>query len=159
MDNMYDDDSEEQTGSGLRTQLEQALKTIKEQSKQLDSFKKEVQQAKLSDLLSSKGISTKVSKLIPAEVQDAEGLDAWLEEFGDVFGISDVADSAVQSVEATTSVSNVNPDTVNANRRVNTLNQNAKSPEVIQDFEARIKNASGSAEVDAIMKEAQAYFL
>lgn len=153
-------DNTEETGSGLRSQLEQALATIKEQNSKLEALQEEAQQAKLSGLLSSKGISSKIAKLIPADVNDAEKLDVWLDEYADVFGIGNVSEtSTVSEVETGTGVPTVKPEVVNANRRVNTLNQNAISPEVTQDFEARIKSAASPDEVDAIIKEAQSYFL
>lgn len=159
MDNTY---NEETTGSGLRSQLEEALKVIKDQNKQIESFKQEAQQAKVTSMLSDKGISTKVAKLIPSTIVDSDGLDAWLEEFSDVFGIGNSDNSATVQVDTVTADQgspSVQPEVVNANKRVNTLNQNAASQEVVHDFEARIRSATTSDEVDSIIKEAQSYFL
>lgn len=149
---------ENETGSGLRSQLEKALETIKTQNQQLEMFRQEAREAKLTTLISSKGISPKVAKLIPADVQDEASLESWLTDYADVFGTGTTAVDDKSAV-ADTTPQPVDTEAAATSSRITNLNNNAAPQAVVADFETRIRNAKDNAEVDAIMKEAQSYFL
>jgi hypothetical protein len=68
----------------LRNQLKAQTKANNEALEELKGFRQEQRTQKLASKLTEKGLNAKVAKLVP---QDVEDVDAWLTEYGDVFGI------------------------------------------------------------------------
>ena len=97
----YDDQLE---GTDLVKQLRNQLKAQKKASdealEELKGFRQEQRTRTLASKLTEKGLNAKVAKLVP---QDVEDVDAWLTEYGDVFGINQTTtdepspDAAAQS--------------------------------------------------------------
>ena len=69
----------------LRTQLKAQKKASDEALEELKGFRQEQRTRTLASKLTEKGLNAKVAKLVPADVED---VDAWLTEYGDVFGIT-----------------------------------------------------------------------
>ena len=69
----------------LRTQLKAQKKANDEAAEELKTFRQERRTQTLASKLTEKGLNAKVAKLVP---QDVEDVDAWLTEYGDVFGIN-----------------------------------------------------------------------
>lgn len=73
---------QEETGSGLRAQLEQALAEMKSLRGELAELKTGRRTDTVTGLLESKGIDPAVAQLIPSEADAKE----WLDQFGHLFG-------------------------------------------------------------------------
>lgn len=106
----YDDDYDEDEGTGPRAlrdalkERDKALKALQkqfeDQQAQLKKYEASQRKQSVAELLTAKGLNPKVSALIPADVEPTEaGVGAWLEEFGDVFGVTPPANDSSQSHE------------------------------------------------------------
>lgn len=71
----------------LRKAYRAAQKQNKELAEQLDSFKSSLRDRSVKDVIASKGLPDKVSALIPKDVTSAEEVEAWLADYGDIFGV------------------------------------------------------------------------
>ena len=87
----------------LRTQLKAQKKANDEAAEELKAFRQERRTQTLASKLTEKGLNAKVAKLVP---QDVEDVDAWLTEYGDVFGINQTeTDTPSPDAEAQSRVS------------------------------------------------------
>ena len=87
----------------LRTQLKAQTKANNEALEELKVFRQEQRTRTLASKLTEKGLNAKVAKLVP---QDVEDVDAWLTEYGDVFGINQTeTDTPSPDAEAQSRVS------------------------------------------------------
>lgn len=103
----WDDDDDfdgASNDSNAMKELRKAYKAAQRQNKELletlDSLKSSVRERSVKDVLAQRGVSPKVAKLIPAEATSAEEVEAWLDEFGEVFGIESNAPSEEQKPAA-----------------------------------------------------------
>lgn len=73
----------------LRKQLRMEQKRAKELEQKVSEYSTKERQSVISKVLEERGVNPKVAKLIPSDVDasDANALNAWLEEYGDAFGI------------------------------------------------------------------------
>ena len=91
----YDDDTDvddSQRGDStavreLRKANRSKEKQIKDLMEQLSSVQKSVRERSVKDVLAARGLNEKISAFIPAEFTSTEEVSAWVEEYGDVFGI------------------------------------------------------------------------
>jgi hypothetical protein len=88
-----DDDNEDTYGdSNAMKELRKAYKAMQKQNKelaeQLDSFKSSIRERSVKDVLASKGLPEKVAALIPKDATSSEEVEAWITEYGDVFGFN-----------------------------------------------------------------------
>jgi hypothetical protein len=92
----YEDDDDEydlddQDGSALlkdlRKQLREAKKRDAEREQELTVLRQKTRERELSEVLSAKGLPAKVAKLYSGDATP-EAVDAWLQDFGDVFGLN-----------------------------------------------------------------------
>lgn len=78
--------------SNAMKELRKAYKAMQKQNKelaeQLDSFKSNLRERSVKDVLVSKGLPEKVAALIPKDATSSEEVEAWLGEYGDVFGLN-----------------------------------------------------------------------
>lgn len=91
-DDVFDDDDGVQQGSNLvrdlRKQLREKSKNEKTLNDQLAAAQGQLRENAVSTVLKDKGVSPKVAKLIPSDVDPTpEAVEKWLGEFGDVFNI------------------------------------------------------------------------
>lgn len=101
----FEDEDEQQQaapqGNDLVKQLRrsdrQKDKRIKEMEAELAALRGAQRDASVSKVLESEGINPKVSKFIPADITDAEGVKAWLVENADVVGYSPVTEGSSQA--------------------------------------------------------------
>lgn len=77
----------------LRRSDRQKDKRIKEMEAELAGLRSAQREASVSKVLESEGINPKVSKFIPAEITDSEGVKAWLVENAELVGYSPVTES------------------------------------------------------------------
>jgi hypothetical protein len=75
---------------------------------QLSSVQKSVRERSVKDVLAAKGLNEKISAFIPVEFTSTEEVSAWVEEYGDVFG--------VQASTSETERTNGSPDLSGLNR-------------------------------------------
>lgn len=138
----------------LRRQLKALSKEKAELASELSAIKVASRERSVADVLAAKGISEKVAKFIPADVEGGEALEAWLSENAEVFGFT--AGSAESGAQTS---STVNAEDIDAAKRLQSLSQASISPSVAQDLETRLKDAKSPAEIQAILSEGKKFFL
>jgi len=142
------------SGSGLRAQLEAVLTEKKTLEDNLLKANSELRERSIADTLSSLGVSAKVAKFIPSDVNDKDSIAQWVTDNADVFNIQLGGNQTVTPTQ-----SSVDPSIVAGANRLNLLSSSAQSPSKIQDIEARIASASSKEELESLWAEARAYLL
>lgn len=96
-DDDYDDDSQDAGGTALQ-QLRKANKAkdrqLKELTEQLQAMQKSVRERSVKDVLAAKGLATKIADFIPSSATTSEEVEAWIAEYGDVFGAAPAEQNA-----------------------------------------------------------------
>jgi hypothetical protein len=109
-------------------------KQLKELQAQLNEFKSLQRETTVKSVLESKGLSPKVAKLLPADLEPtAEAVDGWLSEFGDVFGIQQSAPVEQPSLAAL--------------RQIDQVTAGAVTPDKIEDMLLRLDQAQSQDEI------------
>lgn len=86
-DDDYEDDPRESNAlREVRKALRAAEKRNKELDSQLSEFRTQARQGALKESLEARGLNPKVAAFVPADITDKAAVDAWLDEYGDVFG-------------------------------------------------------------------------
>ena len=97
-----DDDSGDAQESNAMKELRRAYKATQKQNKelaeQLQQMQSSLRERSVKDVLASKGLPEKIAKFIPEEATSAEEVEAWLSEYGDVFGIQESTEEQPQQV-------------------------------------------------------------
>ena len=151
MSNTYqeweDDDDDfvqsQQSESDLLKQLRKELKTkskmLSEMEGQLSSIKNEQRQNVIKSVLESKGVSPKIAKFIPQDIEaNPDIIDNWIAENADVFGLTVQTPSDVQPDLATL-------------RQIDAVTANAQSPAGLDDIMLRLQNAESEDEIKALI--------
>jgi hypothetical protein len=144
------DDTRENLMKDLRKQIKTLSKEKSELSQELAVFKSGARERTVSEILSAKGVSPKVAKFIPNDIEGEENIGTWLEENADIFGFA---------TNAATSAAVANPEERAAADRLKTLGESSQTPGRADDIAARIANAKSDDEVNAIWADARNYFL
>jgi hypothetical protein len=80
-----------QAGSNAMKELRKAYKEAQRQNKelaeQLGSMQSSIRDRSIKDVIASKGLPEKVSALIPKDATSSEEVEAWLNEYGEIFGV------------------------------------------------------------------------
>jgi hypothetical protein len=144
----WDDDDEDviqsqQSESDLLKQLRKELKikskVLSEMEGQLSSIKTEQRQNVIKSVLESKGVSPKIAKFIPADIEASpEAVDNWIADNADVFGLT------VQTPV------DVQPDLA-ALRQIDAVTANAQSPAGLDDLYLRLQNAESADEITSMI--------
>lgn len=144
----WDDDDDEvtqvqQSESDLLKQLRKELKTkskmLSEMEGQLSSIKNEQRQNVIKSVLESKGVSPKIAKFIPQDIEaNPDIIDNWIAENADVFGLT------VQTP------ADVKPDLATL-RQIDAVTANAQSPAGLDDIMLRLQNAESADEIKALI--------
>jgi hypothetical protein len=144
----WDDDDEDviqsqQSESDLLKQLRKELKikskVLSEMEGQLSSIKTEQRQNVIKSVLESKGVSPKIAKFIPADIDASpEAVDNWIADNADVFGLTVQTPAEVQ------------PDLA-ALRQIDAVTANAQSPAGIDDLYLRLQNAESADEITSMI--------
>lgn len=114
----------------LRKELKNKTKALTELEEQVNSFRQTQREATIKSVLESKGVSPKIAKFIPSDIETSpEVISGWIEENADVFGL------AVENAQ------NAKPD-LSALRSIDAITANAQSPSNADDMALRIQNAS-----------------
>lgn len=84
----------------LRKKISEDAKALKEMEKEFTLLRARERTRTVSDVLSTKGVSPKVAKLVPESIDPTEeAVSKWLSEFGDVFGVKDADTNAGKATE------------------------------------------------------------
>lgn len=88
----WEEEDEFEGDSNAMKELRKAYKAVQKQNKelaeQLNSFKSNLRDRSVKDVLASKGLPEKVAALIPKDATSSEEVEAWLGEYGDIFGLT-----------------------------------------------------------------------
>jgi len=86
-----DDDIETSNDSNAMKELRKAYKKLqaekKELSEMLDGMQSSLRERSVKDVLASKGLPEKIAAFIPKDATTSEEVEAWIAEYGDVFGV------------------------------------------------------------------------
>lgn len=149
-DESYDEyDNEEEANDkpkGLRAQLESVLDKNKTLESELASLKTSLRQKEISDILSAKGIDSKVAALIPSNIED---VNEWLEEYAPVFG-SQSSTSSEASKEETPKV-NATASEINSAGRLNNLSLTSSAPDLVANLDEALSKATTQQEFNEIL--------
>ena len=109
----WDDDDIETSDSNAMKELRKAYKKLQAEKKELaetlESMQSSLRERSVKDVIAAKGLPEKVAALIPSTATTSEEVEAWLSEYGDVFGIQAEANEPEQPRQ-------VNPDLAALNR-------------------------------------------
>ena len=139
------EDSKQRQGSDsdllkqLRKELKTKTKILSEMEGQLSSIKSEQRQNVIKSVLESKGVSPKIAKFIPQDIEaNPDIIDNWIAENADVFGLT------VQTPN------DVKPDLATL-RQIDAVTANAQSPAGLDDLYLRLQNAESADEITSMI--------
>jgi len=144
MANQYEEDEYEEQDNGpaeLRKALKKAQKEREAVEAELQKMRSELRSRSVKDVLASKGVPDKLAKLIPSDVDTPEQIDAWLNEYSDVFGIRQP-----ESVQPS-----VDEETVRDNQRINNVTSTAQNPSGEQSQHQKVMSAKTKDELDQLL--------
>jgi hypothetical protein len=124
----------------LRKELKTKSKMLSEMEGQLSTMKSEQRQSTIKSVLESKGVSPKIAKFIPQDIDpSAEAVESWILENADVFGLT------VQTPSEESA-----PDLA-ALRQIDTVTANAQSPAGMEDLFLRINEAESIEDITSLI--------
>lgn len=126
----------------LRKQLDAALKTIKEQERTLAEMQAATHSQSIASMLSGYGLNPEISQFVHEDVQSEAELEAWLDQFGHLFGVEAVDETPAYAEDA------------DASYLMNQVEEGGIDPQVGFDLEQRILNAKSPEEILAIVQGA-----
>jgi len=152
--NYWDDDEDEDTiddvqmdGNDLLKKLRKAKrsdeKRIKELTEQLEGFSKQQREQTVKDVLEKKGVNPKAVRLILKDIDDVseESVNNWLEDNGDLFGLSPTGDAPrLSDIDRA------------ALRNQDNFTQGATTPDRAENLEMRLNNAESAEEIIALLR-------
>lgn len=109
-----DDDLDTSNDGNAMKELRKAYKKLqaekKELSEALEGMQSSLRERSVKDVIASKGLPEKVAALIPKDATTSEEVEAWIAEYGDVFGIQ------TEEAEQPEQQEQVNPELAALNR-------------------------------------------
>ena len=101
----WDDDDTDTTNDStgmkeLRKALRAEQKRNKEMSGKLDEMLNSSRDRTVKDIITSKGLPDKLSKLIPSDVTSPEDVENWIAEYADLFGAATSEENQEPAVDA-----------------------------------------------------------
>jgi hypothetical protein len=147
-----DDDLDTETeapmdGSDLLKKLRKAKradeKRIKELTEQLEGLSKAQRERTVKEVLEKKGVNPKAVRLILKDIDDVseESVNNWLEDNGDLFGLTPTEDAPA--------VSNVDRAAL---RQQDDVTQGATTPDRAENLEQRLNSAESAEEILSILR-------
>jgi len=158
MSNNYWDDDEDDLdtetevqmdGSDLLKKLRKAKrsdeKRIKELTEQLETFSKSQRERTVKEVLEKKGVNPKAQRLILKDLEDVneESVNNWLEDNGDLFGLTQPEVSEEKQLNLA------------ALRQQDVVTQMGMTPDRTDDLSMRIANATTAEELTALIYSQQ----
>jgi hypothetical protein len=156
--NYWDEDEDDQDtqddiqmdGSDLLKKLRKAKrndeKRIKELTEQLEGLSKSQRERTVKDVLEKQGVNPKAQRLILKDLDDIteESVNNWLDDNGDLFGITRAQDAPqVSEVDRA------------ALRNQDNLTQGAITPDRAENLEQRLANAESADEILSLLRSEQ----
>jgi hypothetical protein len=152
--NYWDEDEDDQDidtdtqmdGSDLLKKLRKAKrndeKRIKELTEQLEGLSKVQRERTVKEVLEKKGVNPKAQRLILKDLEDIseESVNTWLDDNGDLFGLTKPEVNPEQEVNRA------------ALRQQDILTQNSLTPDRAEDLESKISNAQSAEEILSILR-------
>ena len=152
--NYWDEDEDDQDidtdtqmdGSDLLKKLRKAKrndeKRIKELTEQLEGLSKVQRERTVKEVLEKKGVNPKAQRLILKDLEDIseESVNTWLDDNGDLFGLTKPEVNPEQEVNRA------------ALRQQDILTQNSLTPDRAEDLETKISNAQSAEEILSILR-------
>ena len=149
----YEDDDDDYTTPEANNDLvKQLRKANKQKEKELSDIKSQFEnlnkaqrERAVKDVLETRGVSSKIAKFIPSDIDPTEeSVSKWLEENADVFGFQ---------VEAQTQTPNVDPKIASDYQRMTKAVDQGITPSHSEDIHRRLMNANSKEDLDAIIRE------
>jgi multidrug resistance efflux pump len=142
----YEDEYEDQDNgpADLRKALKKAQKEREALEAELNQIRKDLKSRTVKEVLESKGVPSKLAKLIPSDVDSPEQIDAWLNEYSDVFGLQ------TENQEAPAQP-NVDEETIRANQRINNTTATAQTPSGEESTYQKVMAATSKDELDQMI--------
>ena len=158
--NYWDEDEDEDTiddtpvdGSDLLKKLRKAKradeKRIKELTDQLEGLSKQQRERTVKEVLEKKGVNPKAVRLILKDIDEVseESVNNWLEDNGDLFGLTKSEDApAVSDIDRA------------ALRNQDSVTQGATTPDRGENLEMRLNNAESAEELISILYSQKSQF-
>ena len=149
--NYYEDDEDdfqeevrEEKQNPLRKVNKALEKRLKELEAENQAIKSQTRSRTIKDVLSTKGINSKVAAFIPQDIEPTEDAIAnWLNEYGDVFGAGNTEEASQPQAAAKVDLS--------ASQRINNIVNTGTAPAPDEDAMAKILNATSAEELNAIL--------
>jgi len=135
--NSYGDDGI----ANLRKAKRADEKRIKELEEQLAKFSRETSERTVKEILESKGVNVKAARLVLKDLDaiDAESVNNWLIENGDLIGYTPSQEKSVDK------------ENLRALQQQDSVTQTADTPAYSEDIERLIANASSEEEIISIL--------
>lgn len=141
-DDDFEDDGLDAGGNALQ-QLRKANKAkdrqLKELTEQLQQMQKSLRERSVKDVLAAKGLPDKIAAFIPESATTSEEVEAWITEYGDVFGVqqqqaeqpatSQQSDPSLDALGRISQVQSTGQPFTNDPDQLSALINSAKSPE------------------------------
>jgi len=138
-DNDFDDEFSD--SSDLVKKLRRAAKANEKRAKELEAelstLRTEQRKNVVKSVLESKGVRPSIAKYIPEDVSTAEGIDAWLADNAEDFGI--VLGQPKQEADLATL------------RQIDAVTANAVSPAGMDDLMLRLNQAESAEEIEKLI--------
>lgn len=151
-DDFDDDDFEAETSNGpadLRKALKRAERERKELEKQLNEIRAAQREQSVKSVLESKGVNAKIAKFVPSDVATPDQVEAWLNEYSDVFGTVAKPEPVEEEID---------PRALDMARLNAAVNGAQQSPGKIEDQLKALQNVTSKAELDALTGNAPSRF-
>ena len=145
-DDQNDDNQQDQQqgGKGLRAQLEAALAANRAQAEELSKLRAAARTQAVSDVLKAKNYPAKVAKLIPKDVEPTEeAVTAWLDEYGDLFGVAKqqaTVDTATEAAPEDEPMDDAAMAYIQMSRQMGNVTAGAMTPDKQKDLLAQIND-------------------
>jgi hypothetical protein len=127
----------------LRKANKQKEKELSELKSQFENLSKAQRERAIKDVLEARGVNKKIASFIPSDIDPTEeSLSKWLNEYGDVFGVTAEPEQPV-----------VDPAQAAAYKKMNTTVDSGLTPDASDDILRKILNTSSKEELDEVLRQ------
>jgi DNA uptake protein ComE-like DNA-binding protein len=142
-----DDDFTQESNNDLVKQLRKANKQkekeLAELRSQFDGLSKAQRERAIKDVLEARGVNKKIASFIPSDIDPTEeSLSKWLNEYGDVFGVTAEPEQPV-----------VDPAQAAAYKKMNNAVDTGLTPDASDDIMKKILNTNSKEELDEVLRQ------
>ena len=142
-----DFDTPSNDGNDLVKQLRKATKQkdqeLAELKAQYEGLAKAQRERAIKDVLEARGVNKKIASFIPSDIDPTEeSLSKWLNEYGDVFGVSTESEQPV-----------VDPAQAAAYKKMNNAVDTGLTPDASDDIMKKILNTNSKEELDEVLRQ------